>query len=167
MELCHLKNEVLSILFKRHHLESLMKDFSLFYNPFTLRHVWWHLTRTCVLPMIADVDTIANVDSRSREISLCHLKGDILSILVKRHHLDSLIKDFSLLYKLIFDILFCGVWWHLMRNCVPAIIFEVDKEENFDSRSKEMVLYHLKCDVLYILVIRHHLHLVIKDFSLL
>ena len=97
MGLCHLKYEVLSIFFKHHHLKSLMKDFSLLYNPLTLRHVWRHLLRSRVPPMIVDVDTKANFESSSTEIALCLLKGDILSILVKRNQLDSLIKDFSLL----------------------------------------------------------------------
>ena len=92
----------------------------------TLRRVWCHLIRNCP-PNILDVDTKANLDSRSTEMALCYLKCDVVSILVKRHHVASLKKDFSFLYKLI---TLQRVWWHLMRNRVPPIILDVDRKSN-------------------------------------
>lgn len=51
--------------------------------------------------IMPSVGTKPNFDSISTKMAMCRLKCEVLSFMLKRQHLDSLIEDFWLIYTLV------------------------------------------------------------------
>ena len=64
-------------------------------------------------PILCNGDTRPTFHSRSTQMALCFLKCEIRSFILKRHQVDSVIKDFWPPYKLIKS---CSIWWSSMKN---------------------------------------------------
>ena len=97
-------------------------------------------------------------------MGLCHLKYEVWGILVRQHHVVSLVKDVSLSYKLIHYVIYGKIGW---KNIFPPVILNVDTKTIFDSRLTKMALCHKKCELLSNFAKAAPRRFVDKDFCLM
>ena len=113
MALFFLKCEIRSILLKRHQVDSVIKGFWPTNKLIKLCSIWWNSMKKSFYHILCNKDTRSTFHFRSTQMALRLLKCEIRSILLKRHQVDSVIKDFWPTYKLI---KLCSIWWNSMKK---------------------------------------------------
>ena len=96
-----------------------------------------HFSKDAVTYSLADTKT--SFDSMATTMALFLLKCIVLSILLKRHFVDSLMKGFWLICNFI-KLHPIHVWRMGSKFLFPSTITHVDRKPNFDFRSKKMAL---------------------------
>ena len=94
MALCFLKCEIRSILLKRHQVDSVGNAFCPTNKLIKLCSIRWISMKNSFYPILCNEDTRPTFHSRCKEMALRFLKCEIISILLKRKQVDSVIKDF-------------------------------------------------------------------------